>query len=194
METTFPQAYSRNAAEAWSIKDGHLHSTLTAFIRLGQQQERWNIGISNSHSPRLKRKEQNFASKSVLECKLLKLWLFIITQDTSTHTNQMPSSWFSMETTPETLCLWALFLYLLLLGHPSLACSDLDQLSSPWWPTRYAILPCRSGSPFWILLLLLFSLLCALWFSPVSCLARHLVLILPGPGLCCRSFLPSVVI
>ncbi|KAL1261886.1 hypothetical protein QQF64_007151 [Cirrhinus molitorella] len=40
-------AYSQNVAEAWSIKDGHLHSTLTPFIRLGQQEDRRHIGISN---------------------------------------------------------------------------------------------------------------------------------------------------
>lgn len=61
--TTFPRAYSQISAEAWSNKDDRLRSTLTAFIRLGQQRDRCHIGFSNIHSPRLKRKEQNFASK-----------------------------------------------------------------------------------------------------------------------------------
>lgn len=92
---------------------------------------------------------------------------FKITQDTSTHTNQMPSSWLFYGDDPLILSACEPFLSLLLLRHPSLACSDLDQLSSPWWPTWYAILPCGSGSPSgYCLLLLLFTLLCALWFSP----------------------------
>lgn len=73
---------------------------------------------------------------------------------------------FSMAMTPLILSACEPFLSLLLLRHPSLACSDLDQLSSPWWPTWYAILPCGSGSPSGYCLLLLFTLLCALWFSP----------------------------
>lgn len=189
METTFPQAYSRNAAEAWSIKDGHLHSTLTAFIRLGQQQERWNIGISNSHSPRLKRKEQNFASKSVLEYKLLKLWLFIITQDTSTHTNQMPSSRFFYADDP-----W----YSLLVSPLSFSAAVGTPIFGLLW-SRPAELPLVANvvrySALWIWRPLLDTAVAAL--VPALC-PLILSCVLPGstsgPGLCCRSFLPSVVI
>lgn len=43
-EDDFPQANSQNTMGIWLSKDGHLHSTLTAFttvaIRLGQQQGR----------------------------------------------------------------------------------------------------------------------------------------------------------
>lgn len=50
-EDDFPQANSQNAMGTWLSKDGHLHGTLTAFItvviRLGQQQGRRYIGISN---------------------------------------------------------------------------------------------------------------------------------------------------
>lgn len=164
MGTTFPRAYSRNSVEAWSIKDGHLHSTLTAFIRLGQQQDRWHIGISNSHSPRLKRKEQNFASKSVLKCNLLKLTSKLHRIPLPIQTKCPPHD-FSMVMTPWYFLLVSPF-FLCCCWDPSLACSDLDQLSSPWWPTWYAILPCGSGSPSGYCLLLLFTLLCALWFSP----------------------------
>ncbi len=124
MGTTFPRAYSQNVAEAWSIKDGHLHSTLTPFTRLGQQQDRWHIGISNIATHHAwKGKEQNFASKSVLKYKLLKLHRIPLPIQT-----KCPRHDFAMAKTPDTLSLWALFLWLLLLRHSSLACSDLDQL------------------------------------------------------------------
>lgn len=193
MGTTFPLDYSRNSVEAWSIKDGHLHSTLTAFIRLGQQQDRWNIGISNSHSPRLKRKEQNFASKSVLECKLLKLTFQNYTGYLYPYKPNALLMTFLWRWPPDTLCLWALSfsavvetpIFGLLWSRPA----ELPLVANV---VRYSAL--WIWLPLWILLAAaLHPALCPL-ILPWSCLARLLVLFLPGPGLCCRSFLPSVVI
>lgn len=118
---------------------------------------------------------------------------FKITQDTSTHTNQMPSSWLFYGDDPLILSACEPFLSLLLLRPIfGLLWSRPAELPLVANVVRYSAL--WIWLPLWILLAAaLHPALCPL-ILPWSCLARHLVLFLPGPGLCCRSFLPSVVI